>query len=123
MLTSARLGTRDMERAKQFYDAVTGAMGAQRVMEQPNVVGYKGADGGLLLVGPPLEGEATVGNGSQIGFSVDSAEIVDTAYAKALEMGGTCAGPAGPRGNGAFYAAYFRDPDGNKLMVYNMPQA
>ena len=37
-----------------------------------------------------------------------------------MELGATCEGPPGvrgPEGVNAFYAAYFRDLDGNKLMV------
>ncbi len=31
--------------------------------------------------------------------------------------------PPGPRGEGGFYAAYFRDPDGNKLNAFVMGEA
>ena len=44
---------------------------------------------------------------------------VDRVYKKALELGGTDEGPAGPRGDD-FYAGYFRDLDGNKLSVFCM---
>jgi hypothetical protein len=36
---------------------------------------------------------------------------------RALQLGATDAGPAGPRGEG-FYAGYFRDLDGNKRNVF-----
>jgi predicted lactoylglutathione lyase len=39
----------------------------------------------------------------------------------ALAQGGSCEGPPGTRGGG-FYAAYFRDPDGNKLNAFLMTQ-
>ncbi|MDG2004362.1 MAG: VOC family protein, partial [Novosphingobium sp.] len=41
------------------------------------------------------------------------------AHAKALELGGKCEGPPGPRGPEEmnYYGAYFRDLDGNKVMV------
>ena len=41
---------------------------------------------------------------------------------EALEHGGTCEGPPGVRGGG-FYAAYFRDLDGNKLNAFLMEGA
>jgi predicted lactoylglutathione lyase len=41
-------------------------------------------------------------------------------HAIALANGGTCEGEPGPRGDGGFYAAYFRDPDGNKLNAFLM---
>ena len=47
----------------------------------------------------------------------NSTEMVDRVYAKAIELGGTCEGPPGPRIDG-FYAGYFRDLDGNKLNVF-----
>ena len=120
MLTIARYGTRNLERAKGFYDAITGLLGATRVMERPEVVGYKGADGGMFLVGTPFEGEATAGNGTQVGFAAASRAVVDAVHAKALELGGKCVGPPGLRGSdpNGFYGAYFRDLDGNKLLVF-----
>lgn len=45
--------------------------------------------------------------------------LVDTLYAKALSLGATDEGPAGPRGEG-FDAGYFRDLDGNKVNVFCM---
>ena len=44
---------------------------------------------------------------------------VDRLHAKALELGATDEGPAGPRGD-TFYAGYFRDLDGNKLNAFCM---
>ena len=44
---------------------------------------------------------------------------VRTVYEIALANGGSDDGPPGPRGDG-FYAAYFRDPDGNKLNAFVM---
>ena len=122
MLSVARYGTKDLERAKAFYDAIGALLGAGRVMERPEVVGYRGAGGGMFLIGEPLEGDATVGNGTQMGFTAASRDVVDAVYAKAREFGSKCEGPPGVRGadpNG-FYAAYFRDLDGNKLMVFHM---
>lgn len=120
MLTSARFGTRDLQRAKSFYDAIAQLLGAARVMERPEVVGYQGSEGVMLLVGKPFAGEATAGNGTQVGLAAPSRTAVDAVHAKALELGGKCEGPPGVRGPDAngFYAAYFRDPDGNKLVVY-----
>ena len=119
MLTGARFGTRDIKRAIAFYDAVTAEIGATRVIERHGMAGYRGAEGGIFLVGTPRAGEATVGNGSQVMWAAPSRAAVDAAHTKALAMGGTCEGPPGPRGSPEtnMYAAYFRDPDGNKVMV------
>lgn len=69
----------------------------------------------------PFDGEpATVGNGSMAALVVDSAEKVQALYQKALELGAKDEGAPGPRGNDGFYAAYFRDLDGNKLNAFCM---
>ena len=119
MLTGARVGTREIKRAIAFYHAVAGALGASRVIDRHGLAGWRGENGVLFMVGIPREGEACLGNGSQVMFEATSREAVDAAHRAALAMGGTCEGPPGPRGSGAnaLYAAYFRDLDGNKIMV------
>lgn len=120
MLSIGRFGTRDIERAKAFYDAIAGLLGAQRIIDRPEMVGYRGAEGGTFIIGKPFEGEATHGNGTQLGFMAPSRDAVDTVHAKALELGGKDEGAPGFRGpeEMAFYAAYFRDLDGNKMIVF-----
>ncbi len=120
MLTVARYGTRDLPRAAAFYDEIAALLGAVRVLDRDEVKAYKGTDGGMFLIGLPYEGDANVGNGTQIGFSAPSRATVDAVHAKALELGGACEGAPGvrgPEGANAVYAAYFRDLDGNKIMA------
>lgn len=120
MLTLARYGTSDLDRAKTFYDGIGGILGATRTLDRPEVVGYKSPDGGMLLIGKPLTGNASVGNGTQMGLGAPNRATVDAVHAKAMELGGSCEGPPGVRGDdpNGFYGAYFRDPDGNKLMAF-----
>lgn len=119
MLTGARIGTSDIKRAIAFYEKVACELGATRVIDRHGMAGYRGAEGGIFIVGTPREGEASFGNGSQVMFAAPSRAAVDSAHAIALELGGKCEGPPGPRGEPErnMYAAYFRDPDGNKVMV------
>jgi hypothetical protein len=119
MLTLGRYGTNDIVRAKAFYDAVTAPLGAIRVLDRHGAVGYRGPEGGLFIIGTPREGDANVGNGSQMSFRAPSRTAVDECHAKAIELGAECLGTRGPRGSPEtkLYAAYFRDLDGNKIMV------
>lgn len=121
MLKTARYGTRDLARAREFYDAIAELLGARRVMDRDELTAYQGPSGGMFLIGLPFAGDATVGNGAQMVFDAPSRAAVDAVHAKALELGGTCEGPPGFRGpeEMGFYAAYFRDRDGNKLLVAN----
>jgi predicted lactoylglutathione lyase len=69
-------------------------------------------------IGKPFDGRpATVGNGSMAAFRARSWKEVDDFYAAALAHGGKSDGAPGlrPQYNPDFYAAYVRDPDGNKI--------
>ncbi|MDZ7813072.1 MAG: hypothetical protein U5L74_08125 [Ideonella sp.] len=57
--------------------------------------------------------------GERAATVVDSKDKVDTYYRRAIELGATDEGAPGPRGEG-FYAAYWRDLDGNKLNFFFM---
>lgn len=119
MIGYVTLGTNDLARAASYYDALLGEIGAKRFMESEKFIAWSVSPSspGLALT-KPFDGKpATVGNGVMVALIVDSKDKVDRLYRKALELGGTDEGPAGPRGDG-FYAGYFRDPDGNKLNVF-----
>ncbi len=121
MIGYVTLGTNDLARAAKFYDELLGAIGAKRFMESDRFIAWSvnPTSPGIGLT-KPFDGKpATVGNGVMVALVVDSKEKVDTLYNKAMSLGATDEGPAGPRGEG-FYAGYFRDPDGNKLNVFCM---
>jgi predicted lactoylglutathione lyase len=120
MLTVARFGTRDVARARSFYDPIAAMVGASLAYDRPDMIAYKGADGAMLLIGLPFEGEATVGNGTQAGFMAATRADVDAIHARAIELGGKDEGAPGVRGEdpNGYYGAYFRDLDGNKLTVF-----
>ncbi len=121
MIGYVTLGTRDLPRGAAFYDAIAGEMATGRMMETDTFIAWGepgGAPGlGLTL---PFDGQAaTVGNGVMVALAAKDRAQVDRLHALALSLGGTCEGPPGDRGGG-FYAAYFRDLDGNKLNAFVM---
>ena len=121
MIGYVTLGTNDLERAAAFYDELLKEIGAGRFMEEETFVAWAVApDQPALSVTRPYDGNAaTVGNGVMVALAVGKPEQVDALHAKAMDLGGVDEGPPGPRGGG-FYAAYFRDLDGNKLNVFCM---
>ena len=122
MIGYVTLGTNDLARAAAFYDALLGVIGAGRFMETDTFIAWAVApDKPALSVTHPFDGNAaTVGNGVMVALAVDSQDKVKDLYDKAMELGGTDEGPPGPRGDSGFYAAYFRDLDGNKLNAFCM---
>ena len=122
MIGYITLGTNDLERAAGFYDELLKEIGAGRMMESEKFIAWAVApDKPALSVTKPYDGSvATVGNGVMVALAVNSSDKVDALHAKALELGGTDEGAPGPRGDSGFYAAYFRDLDGNKLNAFCM---
>jgi catechol 2,3-dioxygenase-like lactoylglutathione lyase family enzyme len=122
MIGYVSVGTNDMASAVKFYDALLAEIGARRYMESETFIAWSaGHDKPGFSVAKPFNGKpATVGNGVMIALAVDSPAKVDSLYKKAIELGGTDEGAPGPRGDSGFYAAYFRDLDGNKLNAFCM---
>ena len=124
MIGYVTLGTSDLQRAAQFYDAIAGEMGVGRMMDFETFIAW-GAPGGGAGIGltKPFDGNpATVGNGVMVALEAKDKDQVQRLYDIALAHGGTDEGAPGPRGEG-FYAGYFRDPDGNKLNAFVMGPA
>ena len=121
MIGYVTLGTNDLARSAAFYDAIAKELGVGRMMENDQFIAW-GTPGGAAGIGltRPFDGKpATVGNGVMVALEAKDRAQVDRLHALALSLGGACEGPPGPRGEG-FYAAYFRDLDGNKLNAFTM---
>ena len=94
-------------------------------------IGYKRLDGGdwgvsygpakdqttLYVMKPVQRPPRHFGNGTMLSFVAPSRKAVDEFHAIALSSGGYDEGKPGIRGDAKsnFYAAYIRDPNGNKL--------
>lgn len=122
MIGYVTLGTNDLEKAVAFYDALFASIGIGRFLDTEQFVAWSKPDQAGVAVTKPFDGNpATVGNGNMVALMFDSNEEVDAFYNKAIELGGTCEGKPGLRGElSGFYAGYFRDLDGNKLNAFHM---
>jgi predicted lactoylglutathione lyase len=129
MIGYITVGSNDLEKSRAFYDALMPVIGAGRIMEfGDNFTMYGTGLGkpGLAVCKPHDGNPATAGNGNMASIVCDSRARVDALYAKAIALGATCEGPPGVRGEEgpqAFYGAYFRDPDGNKLAAFRIGPA
>lgn len=119
MLLYVTIGSNNLERAQVFYDAALAPLGLKRRKQDDVEIGY-GAENDsrcrLWVVTPHDRTAATIGNGSMVALDAESRADVDAFYKAALAHGGTDEGAPGLRPfHENFYAAYVRDPDGNKL--------
>lgn len=127
MLLYVTLGSNDLDRAQLFYDAALVPLGLTRRRRDDLEIGYASESDTrcrLWVVTPHNRKAATIGNGSMVALEAQSRAMVDAFYAAALAHGGTDEGAPGLRPFHAnFYAAFVRDPDGNKLSaVCERPQ-
>ncbi|MCH2456669.1 MAG: VOC family protein [Henriciella sp.] len=122
MIGYVTFGTNDLPRAAKFYDAIASEMGTGRMMDFETFIAWGRPDGPAgIAATKPFDGEpASVGNGTMVALQAKDRAQVDKLHEVALANGGSDEGAPGPRGGDGFYAAYFRDPDGNKLNAFTM---
>ena len=120
MFSHVTIGTNDIGPAKAFYDAVMGAIGQERFYSGDGFAAYGSENDNQTWVMAPFDGKpASVGNGMHIAFLAPNRAAVDEAHRQALDHGGSDEGAPGLRTHyhPSYYAAYMRDPDGNKIQV------
>ena len=121
MLGYATIGVNDMDRAVGFYDALLAELGAKQIFGMDRIKFYgTGPDAAMLAICIPQDEQPQHrGNGNMLAIPGGSREGVDKLYAKAIELGASDEGEPGER-SPAFYGAYVRDLDGNKLCFFEM---
>ena len=123
MIGYITIGAVDIEQAKIFYDSVLGTIGWQQFADYGDPVGYaqnETGEGQTIWICKPFDGEtARAGNGIMVGFDAETKGQVHRFYDAAMKAGGRDEGGPGPRPDYGpnWYAAYLRDPTGNKLAI------
>ncbi len=102
-----------MDAATQFYDSLFETAGLNKVVPTDRMTYWLGEDFAFAVAIPFDQNPATHGNGTMVGFSVETREEVKRLYHKAIELGGTCEGE--PNQRGPRFSAYIRDLDKNKI--------
>lgn len=124
MFSHVMVGVNDLEVSKRFYDALLGTLGISPGVANKNRYFYRSPTG-VFAITTPINGEpACHGNGSTIGFTMQSPEQANAFHAAGVANGGTdCEDPPGWRDGsvGKLYLAYVRDPDGNKICALYRP--
>lgn len=120
IFTHAVLGTNDLPQSEAFYDATLGALGYKKHGNFGANGRMYGAEGPEFIITKPGNGEpACHANGGTLGFHAPSRAAVRAFHAAGLVHGGSDEGLPGPRGfTPTAYAAYLRDPAGNKICAY-----
>jgi catechol 2,3-dioxygenase-like lactoylglutathione lyase family enzyme len=113
------LPVRALAASALFYDGVLGAIGYARLVERERTIGYGKRYAELWINARPGMASAPADGGAHVCLRARSAAEVDAFHAAALRLGGSDDGPPGPRDHDGpeqiYYAAFVRDPDGNRL--------
>lgn len=120
IFTHVCVGADDLGKSTSFYDAALGALGIQNLGPFGENAFLYGKGAPEFLVLKPANGEpACHANGGTIGFAADTRDAVKAFHEAGVANGGTCEGEPGPRTfTPTAYAAYLRDPKGNKITAY-----
>jgi catechol 2,3-dioxygenase-like lactoylglutathione lyase family enzyme len=122
-LDHVSIGVTNTQRAKAFYDAALAPLGIKPVMPveingQLLGIGYGADNHPSFWIQLPMNGQpASMGNGVHVAFRSATRAGVDAFYLAALAQGGVEDGKPGLRTeyHPDYYAAFVRDPDGNKI--------
>jgi catechol 2,3-dioxygenase-like lactoylglutathione lyase family enzyme len=124
MIDHVSVGVADLERAARFYEAALAALGLSLLVRRPATVGFGKAypefwinlRQGMVVVPPE--------SGTHICLRAKTTAEVDAFHAAALSAGGSSDGEPGlrPHDRVKYYAAFVRDPDGNRIEAVTFPQ-
>lgn len=120
IFSHAGVGSNDRAKAVKFYDAALSELGVENLGEFGELATLYGAGSPEFMIFSPADGSpATAANGGTIGFNAATRDAVHKFHAAGIANGGTCEGEPGPRAfTPTSYAAYLRDPDGNKICAF-----
>lgn len=125
MIDHISIAVRDLAASAAFYAAVLEPLGFTRLADRPTTVGFGIKYPEFWLNARPAMRPVEDDTGVHICLRARSPEAVQAFHARALAMGGRDDGAPGPRQATmvTYYAAFIRDPDGNKVEVMTVPPA
>lgn len=112
------VGVDDIAAARAFFDPLLAALGVACLDAGDDYAVYGTTRVEFLLLLPFDGAPCSGGNGTHVGFAAPDRAAVDAAHAAGLAAGGTDEGAPGLRADypmADVYAAYLRDPYGNKV--------
>ena len=127
LIDHVSITVRDLARAKPFYRAVMNALGASLAYERDDAIGFgernRPNDDAHTYISVYGSTAAAADERRHVCFRAASEDMVKAFHAAGLASGGTDAGGPGLRSyHPGYFAAFLRDPDGNKIeAVFHRP--
>ena len=123
MIDHVSVGVSDLERAARFYEATLAPLGLARLVTRPATVGFGKAYPEFWINLRDNLVEVAAESGVHICLRAKTTAEVDAFHAAALSAGGRSDGAPGlrPHDRVRYYAAFVRDPDGNRIEAVTFP--
>ena len=117
MIDHVSIAVRDLEASGRFYDAVLATIGYTRMIVRPTTIGYGKKYPDFWLNERRNMAPVDPNTGTHICLRASSVEDVQAFHAAALNAGGDSDGAPGdrPEYTAGYFAAFVRDPEGNKI--------
>ena len=123
MIDHISVGVSDLNRAAGFYQATLAPLGLVRLVTRPATVGFGKAYPEFWINLRADMARVEPDSGAHICLRAKSSGEVDAFHAAALNAGGSSDGAPGlrPHDRVRYYAAFVRDPDGNRIEAVTFP--
>lgn len=117
MIDHVSIPVANLDSAAVFYEAVLSTLGYAKLEARLATVAFGKRYSEFWLNHRPDMRPQPDDRGAHVALRASSREMVDAFYAAALANGATSDGAPGlrPQHGDGYYAAYIRDPDGNRV--------
>jgi len=118
MIDHVSVAVSDLAKAEPFYAALLAPLGMRKLREWPNAaVGFGKKYPEFWINQRAAMPRVADDSGVHICLRATDTRAVEDFHAAALKSGGTSDGAPGPRTeyHSSYYAAFVRDPDGNRI--------
>jgi catechol 2,3-dioxygenase-like lactoylglutathione lyase family enzyme len=117
MIDHVSIAVRDLAASRRFYEAVLATLGYGTMIERPGTAGFGKKYPDFWLNERPSMAAVDSDSGTHICLRAPDIAAVDAFHAAVLAAGGRSDGAPGPRPEytPGYYAAFVRDPDGNRI--------
>ncbi|HEX9070513.1 MAG TPA: VOC family protein [Pseudolabrys sp.] len=115
MIDHVSVAVSDIDAATHFYEVLLTTIGVVKLERRPTTVGFGKQYPEFWINLRP--GTIPTPSGAHVCFRARTADMVDAFHEAALVAGGSSDGAPGlrPQHGEGYYAAFIRDPDGNRI--------